>query len=64
MREGNPEVDDRVRVLATGIVGTVEYLENHKFDALPTVVGVRYDRFAHMEGEGGEFSVDELEVIS
>lgn len=62
MREGNPSVGDHVRVIATGEEGTVEYLEHHQFDVAPTVVGVRYDRFAHSLGEGGEFSVEELEV--
>lgn len=61
MREGNPDVGDRVRVKETGNVGTVEYLENHQFDAEPTRVGVRFD--AYMD-TGGEFSVSEIEPIN
>ena len=55
-------------LLMTGIAAAFaadpEYklvLENHKFDVAPTVVGVRYDNFAHALGEGGEFLVTEIE---
>ena len=61
MTEGNPAVGDRVRVKDTNLLGTVEYLENHKFDVALTIVGVRYDNFAHALGEGGEFFVTEIE---